>query len=81
MSLVPCPWSLVYFMEAFIFLLILFLGLLAGLAWYRFRDSRYLKKPTKEAMSKALRSELEKEAEDAERRKKRFAEELKKFGL
>ncbi len=68
-------------MGFFILLVILFLGLLAGLAWLRWREDRYLKKKPRDAMRPALREELEKEVQDAERRKKSFEEKLKKFGL
>ena len=61
--------------------MVLFFGLLAGLGYLRWRESRYLKKQTKDALSPSLRQEFEKEAQDAERRKKSFEGELKKFGL
>ncbi len=60
---------------------ILVLGFLGLLAWYRWRESQYLKKRTKEALSPSFRKELEKESQDALRRKKAFEEALKKFGL
>jgi len=56
-------------------------ALLFGLAFLRWWDGRRMKKPAKEAMSKALREEIEKEEKDAERRKKSFEDTLKKFGL
>lgn len=60
---------------------ILFLGLLGGIAYLRLREGRYLKKSTKEALSKKLREEIDRERQDAERRKKKFDEQLKKFDL
>jgi hypothetical protein len=51
------------------------------LGWLRWRESKYLKKPVKETLSPSLKKELEKEEQDAERRKKSFEGELKKFGL
>jgi hypothetical protein len=68
-------------MKLFIFLMVLFFGLLGALGWLRWRESKYLKKPVKETLSPSLKKELEKEEQDAERRKKSFEGELKKFGL
>jgi hypothetical protein len=64
-----------------IFLALVFLGFLGLIGFLRWRETRYLKKSTKEAMSKRLRTEIEREVQDAERRKKKFADQLKKFDL
>lgn len=68
-------------MEILIFLIVLFFGLLGVLGWLRWRESKYLKKSVKETLGPSLKKELEKEVQDAERRKKSFEGELKKFGL
>ena len=65
-------------MEWLIFLGILFLGFLGGLGWIRWKEQKYLKKPTREAISKDLMLELEREKKDALRRKREFEEKLKK---
>ncbi len=50
------------------------------LGWLRWREGRYLKKSAGQTMSAELKKELEKERQDALRRKKTFEETLKKFG-
>lgn len=66
-------------MSAAIFLGILFFGFLGGMVFLRWREERFLKKKTKEALGKGLRREIDQERQDAERRKKRFEDQLKKF--
>lgn len=68
-------------MAVTIFLILLFLGLLGVLSYLRWRESKYLKKTGRDALSPGLRKEFEEEEQDAERRKKSFEGELKKFGL
>jgi len=68
-------------MGLFIFFLVVFAGFLGGLVYLRWREDRFLRKEVKDTMRKPLREELEKEVEDAERRKKMWEETAKKFGL
>jgi len=57
------------------------LGFIGGFAWYRYRESKHLKKSAKETMGRGLRLEIEKESQDALRRKTKFEEKLKKFDI
>jgi len=58
------------------------LGLLiVALGLYRWMERRKLKGSVKAGMSRGLRLEIETEEKDAERRKKSFEQQLKKFGL
>jgi len=68
-------------MGFFIFFIVVFAGFLGGLIYLRRREDRFLRKTVKDTIGKGLRDELEKEAQDAERRKKMWDETSKKFGL
>ena len=59
---------------------LVFCLLMGGLGWMRYRESKFLKKKTKDAIRPSLRKEWEHEREDAARRKKAFEDSLKKFG-
>ena len=54
--------------------------LLGGMIYLRIREQRYLKKKTKETVSKRLQEEIEKEKAESIRKKEKFESILKKFG-
>ncbi|MCE9625776.1 MAG: hypothetical protein K8R69_10070 [Deltaproteobacteria bacterium] len=58
---------------------LVFVGLMGALVWVRIRESRYLKKRTRDAIRPELRKEFESEVEDAVRRKAAFQDALQKF--
>ena len=55
------------------------LFLMVGLALLRWKEDKYLKKSTKEAMRAEFRHEIEQEERDTVRRKKKFEKDLTKF--
>jgi len=65
--------------EILIFALIV-AALLIWIVYFRIREQRYLKKKTKETLSKRLQKEIEKEKSEAIRKKEKFDSILKKFG-
>jgi hypothetical protein len=56
------------------------LGCFALVFYFRVREQRYLKKKTKDALSKQLHEEIEQERSENIRKNEKFREELKKFG-
>ncbi|MBI4411867.1 MAG: hypothetical protein HY541_05230 [Deltaproteobacteria bacterium] len=60
-----------------LFIFIFLLGFLF-LVFYFFRDRKYLRKPTREALGTDLRKEIEEEQGDFKRRKERFEKALSK---
>jgi len=65
----------------FILLLIILVGLFLGLGWIRYRENRFLKKRVKDALGREMAFEIERERKDALRRKGKFEDKLKKFGI
>ncbi len=65
--------------EILIFILIVMV-LLGGVIYFRIRENRFLKKKTKEALSKRLQEEIEKERSENIRKKEKFETILKELG-
>lgn len=60
----------------FVFLALATLGLVV---YFRIRETRYLKKPTKEALSARLKEEIELEESEKVRKKEKFETTLQQF--
>lgn len=54
------------------FVIFIFALAIGFLAWLRYRDSRYLKKKTKDVLSPAVREMIENEKEEFIRKQQRF---------
>ncbi len=67
-------------MKFFVVLFFLLVGFLGFMAWMRWREKKYLKKPTREAIKPMLREAFEAEKKDALRRKESFEKALKRHG-
>lgn len=65
--------------EIILFILVS-LGLLALAVYLRMKEQRYLKKKTKDALSKDLREEIELERSENIRKSEEFKKKLKQFG-
>ena len=63
-----------------IFFILLAMGGLALVVYFRVREQRYLKKKASEAFSKELREEIEGERSESIRKKEKFEEQFKRFG-
>lgn len=64
-----------------VILILASLGLFYWVARQRLKDDQFLKKSTKEAISKDLRESLEKESIENKRKKEKFDKLMKDFGL
>lgn len=67
------------FQEIVIFILIVSV-LLGGIVYFRIRENRFLKKKTKESLSKRMKLEIEKEISESIRKKEKFETILKQLG-
>ncbi len=63
----------------FVIFILVTLLLLVGLVLLRWREDKYLKKSTKDAMRPEFRLEIEKEEKETLRRKKKFEKTMTKF--
>jgi len=61
-------------------LILVTLGILGLATYFRVREQRYLKKKTKDSLSKDLREEIETERSENIRKAKSFQDKLKGFG-
>lgn len=68
-------------MKETLFVLVLTAIVFVALVFLRQRESRYLKKRTREALRPALKEEIEKEREETLERQKKFNEAMKKAGM
>jgi uncharacterized iron-regulated membrane protein len=68
-------------MKIFILLFFILIGFLGLMGWIRWRERKYLKKPTREAVKPQLREAWEGEKKDALRRKESFEKMLKRHGF
>ncbi|MDO8462224.1 MAG: hypothetical protein Q7S98_05130 [Deltaproteobacteria bacterium] len=68
-------------MKETLFVLVLTAIVFVALVFLRQRESRYLKKRTRDALAPRLKEEFEKEREETLERQKKFNEAMKKAGM
>ena len=68
-----------FVLEVILFV-VLCLGFLGWISYLRIRENRYLKKKTRDAISKELHEEIEKEREESTRKRDKFKDLLGRFG-
>lgn len=64
-----------------VFLVVIVLIFLAFLGWGRWRDSKYLKKKTRDVIDPAFRETIDLESKEMRKKREKFAESLKRHGF